>query len=311
MCTEQEKGDFGKAEGGDGGLLPPPPHPPSGGDPGPGSWARGAARRSSGVPGGGAAGAGGRAAGEEGPGGWRREEGRVGGAGREPGEEVGAGENSAAPRRAGKHRPGPRAEGEGEGPCLPTSPPRPPGVLAIPDPAGVGGWGWGCLEPGPTFLGSAPRGARAPLPPSFLARPFNPAKQSRWKKRAAPRPSLLFHLKFPRHRTYYYILPPTNREAGSRGPGGGGGGGSAGGGRGGRGRPGARLARGRATRDEFLERTRSSRGRTSALPGLGRGDEMRGYARHSSPACMVLIDPSVTPPGTHLQRRRSGAAAGF
>lgn len=34
-------------------------------------------------------------------------------------------------------------------------------------------------------------------------------------------------------------------------------------------------------------------------------DEICGYARYSSPTCMMLIDPSVTPPGTHMQSRRA------
>lgn len=126
----------------------------------------------------------------------RMEGGRVGGAGREARERVGAGKNSAAPRRAGKRRPGRGAEGEGEGPCLPTSPPRPPGRHSVrplnPRPCrGWGGVGVGDKNPGP--LSRDPR-LGEPAPPSPL--PFWPGlsipPNSHAGKRAAPRPSLLF-----------------------------------------------------------------------------------------------------------------------
>lgn len=161
----------------------------------------------------------------------------MGGAGREAGERSGGRDDlGGTPSGWETQAPGPGAEGEGEGPCLPTSPPRRPGRYSRS--CRTGG-----PEPGPTFLGSAPRGARAPLPPSFLARPFNPAKESRWKKSCAKAKSA-FHSKFPRNQTYDYILPPTYLEPLSRGPGCGSGGGSAGaagGGCGSPGRPGARL----------------------------------------------------------------------
>lgn len=139
-------------------------------------------------------GPGGRAAGEEGPRGWREgewkeQEGR-------PGKGVGAGRNSVAPCRAGKHRPGPRAEGEGEGPCLPTSPPRPPSQPALSEPSqfptlqreGVGG-----KNPGPLPWA---RRLGDPAPPSPSPLPFWPGlsipPNCHAGKRAAPRPSLLF-----------------------------------------------------------------------------------------------------------------------
>lgn len=96
-------------------------------------------------------------------------------------------------------------------------------------------------------------------------------------------------------------------EAGGRG----GSAGAAGGGRGSPGRPGARAVQGPATRDEFLEVTRIFRRQKSASPSLCREDEMREYARYSSPTCMILIDLSVTLPDTHLQSRRAVPATGF
>lgn len=68
---------------------------------------------------------------------------------------------------------------------------------------------------------------------------------------------------------------------------------------------------GPATRDAFLALTRIFRRQKSALPSLCREDEMREYARYSSPTCMILIDLSVTLPDTHLQSRRAVPATGF
>lgn len=125
------------------------------------------------------------------------------------------GVSSAPPVGLGNRGRGPGAEGEDKGPCLPTSraglpapaPAGPRWALSPSDPSGLGER----RELGPTFLGSSPQGARVPVTPPFLARPFNPAKESRRRKSCAKAKSA-FHLKFPRNQTYYYILLPTYLE---------------------------------------------------------------------------------------------------